>query len=177
MATMVLLTSLWTIGTQEVLWWKKKKIQKLKSSTTKHSFNASIGFIAALTSPVSLQTVSCRRLRTHWSHGRTNWSTTSRPCGLTSTRSSLWIWPQRRRTPWCRCAPGRPKSSSQGRNAWSRTSGPNPQPWLRSCKRSLHVAAGYAKLQKPTGFWSRSWLMLLTPRRTPSTKCTPSSQR
>lgn len=58
----------------------------------------------------------CRHLRTHWSHGRTSWSMTSHLCGLTFTLSSLWIWLQRRRLPWCKCVPGRQKSSLQGKH-------------------------------------------------------------
>lgn len=35
-------------------------------------------------------------------------------CGLTSTHSSLWTWPQRRRLRWCRCVHGLQRSSLQG---------------------------------------------------------------
>lgn len=102
---------------------------------------------------------------------------TSLPYGLTSTRSTLWIWPQRRRTAWCRCVLGLLRSSSQGNNARWRSSGLPALTWLRSSKCALYLITGYVKLQKPTDSWSRSWLMLLMLHLMPSTKCTPNSQR
>lgn len=128
----------------------------------------------------------CRRLRTRWSHGRTSWSTTSRLCGRTSTRSSPWIWRRRRKLPWCSCAPELQRSSLQGKRAL---------PWISSLPLAGHTGstnmhslcfhykwrsgliAGYARLPRPTGCWSRSWLTLLMRRLTPSTKHTPSSRR
>lgn len=113
----------------------------------------------------------CRRLRTHWSRGRTNWSMISLLWGLTSTHSSLWIWLQRRRPPWCRCAPGLPRSSLRGKlpQIFSIT-------WISTDPQVLHIyeesrklpfclfnmngahrhvlclITGYARLQRPMGF-------------------------
>lgn len=58
----------------------------------------------------------CRHLRTHWSHGRTSSSTISLLWDHTSTLSSLWIWPQRRRPLWCRCVLELRRSSLQGKH-------------------------------------------------------------
>lgn len=59
-----------------------------------------------------------RPLRARWSRGRTSSSTTSRPWGRTSTRSSPSTWPQRRRPPSCRRVHVLRRSSSPGEHVW-----------------------------------------------------------